>query len=57
MVDKVGADRVLFGTDAPMRDPRSQAAWLAFTRLTEADKRKIYGENFQQILSAIEEGK
>ena len=52
LVEQVGADRVLFGTDAPMRDPRPQAAWLAFTRLSEQDKRKIYGENFVRILRA-----
>jgi predicted TIM-barrel fold metal-dependent hydrolase len=50
LVGQVGADRLLFGTDAPMRDPRPQIAWLAFTRLSEADKRKIYGGNFARVL-------
>jgi len=50
LVDRAGADRVLFGTDAPMRDPRPQASWVAFTRLPEADKRKILGGNFAGIL-------
>jgi predicted TIM-barrel fold metal-dependent hydrolase len=50
LVEAVGADRVLFGTDAPMRDQRPQAGWLTFTRLAEADKRKIFGENFAAIL-------
>lgn len=53
LVEQVGPDRVLFGTDAPMRDPRPQAAWVVFTRLTEADKRKILGENFANILRDI----
>ena len=52
IVEHVGADRVLFGTDAPMRDPRPQASWLVFTRLSEASKRKVFGENFQKILDA-----
>jgi len=51
LVEQVGADRVLFGTDAPMRDPRPQATWLAFTRLRESDKKKIYGENFAKDLA------
>src|SRR5690606_26766939 len=51
LVEQVGGSRVLFGTDAPMRDPRPQATWLAFTRLPESDKRKIYGENFAAILA------
>lgn len=46
----VGADRLLFGTDAPMRDPRQQAGWVVFTRLSESDKRKILGLNFNGIL-------
>ena len=50
LVDRLGADRVLFGTDAPMRDPRPQVGWLAFTRLRESDKRKVFGENFRGIL-------
>ena len=50
IVGEIGSKRVLFGTDAPMRDPRPQAAWLAFTRLTEAEKRDIFGGNFQRIL-------
>ena len=50
MVEEVGADRVLFGTDAPMRDPRPQVSWLTFTRISEADKRKIFGENFAAII-------
>jgi len=51
LVETVGADRVLFGTDAPMRDPRPQAAWLVFTRLPESAKRLIFGANFERILS------
>jgi predicted TIM-barrel fold metal-dependent hydrolase len=50
LVDRLGAERVLFGSDAPMRDPRPQAAWLTFTRLAEAEKRRIFGGNFQGIL-------
>lgn len=50
LVEQVGADRVLFGTDTPMRDPRPQLAWVVFTRLSENDKRKVLGENFAEIL-------
>jgi predicted TIM-barrel fold metal-dependent hydrolase len=50
LVEQVGADRVLFGTDAPMRDPRPQVGGLVFTRLSEADKRKIFGGNFAWML-------
>lgn len=53
LVREVGAHRVLFGTDSPMRDPRPQAAWLTFTRLHEDDKRAIFGSNFQLLLDRI----
>lgn len=51
LVERCGADRVLFGTDAPMRDPRPQAGWLVFTRLMESQKRQIFGANFKRILA------
>jgi predicted TIM-barrel fold metal-dependent hydrolase len=56
LVEQVGADRVLFGTDAPMRDPRPQVSWLVFTRLLESDKRAIFGGNFAGILRRARAG-
>lgn len=53
LTSQVGADRMLFGTDSPMRDPRPQAGWLAFTRLSESDKRKVFGGNFAAILRRL----
>lgn len=45
-----GADRVLFGSDAPMRDPRPQLGWVVHSRLSESDKRKVLAANFAGIL-------
>ena len=45
------ADKVLYGTDAPMRDPRPQLTWVAFARLSLEEKKKILGENMQRILN------
>jgi predicted TIM-barrel fold metal-dependent hydrolase len=53
LVGRCGADRVLFGTDTPMRDPRPQVGWLVFTRLTEGQKRRVFGENFKRILAGV----
>ena len=50
LVENVGAERVLFGTDCPMRDPRPQFGWLAYTHLSEADKLAILGGNMRRIL-------
>ncbi len=33
-----------------MRDPRPQLGWVVFSRLSEADKRQVLGENFRRIL-------
>jgi len=51
MVEQVGAGKVLFGTDQPMRDPIPQFGWVAYSHLSEKEKRKILGENMQKILS------
>ena len=53
MVDHVGADRVLFGTDQPMRDPIPQFGWVAYAHCTPAQKRKIFGENMRAILRRV----
>lgn len=44
------ADKVLYGTDAPMRDPRPQLTWVAYADISIEDKKKILGENMQKIL-------
>jgi predicted TIM-barrel fold metal-dependent hydrolase len=50
MVQEVGADRVLFGTDQPMRDPIPQFGWVAYSHLSEEDLEKILGLNMRKIL-------
>ena len=43
------ADKVLYGTDAPMRDPRPQLTWVAYANISVEDKKKILGENMQKV--------
>ena len=50
LCQEVGAERVLFGTDAPMRDPAPQLGWVAYAQISEEAKRMILGENIQIIL-------
>jgi len=52
MVSEVGDDRILFGTDAPMRDPRPQVGWVAWADLPLESRARILGENFERLLSA-----
>lgn len=44
-----GEDRVLYGTDAPMRDPRPQFGWVAWAKLPLETRRKILGENYARL--------
>jgi len=53
LVAEVGDDRILFGTDAPMRDPRPQFGWVVWAGLSEESRRKILGENFQRLIGGI----
>ena len=53
LVEAVGDEHVLFGTDAPMRDPRPQLGWVVWADLPLASKKKILGENFQRIVGRV----
>jgi len=48
---QVGPQRVVFGTDSPMRDPRPQFGWVVFTRLPAEQKRLVLGDNLRRILA------
>ncbi len=51
LVEQVGAERVLYGSDLPMRDPTPQLAWVCYAKISEDDKKKILSENFKRILA------
>jgi predicted TIM-barrel fold metal-dependent hydrolase len=53
MAKHVGADRVLFGTDQPMRDPIPQFGWMAYSHCTPEEKKKMFGLNMQRILKRV----
>jgi predicted TIM-barrel fold metal-dependent hydrolase len=50
MVDAVGAERVLFGTDFPFIDFRYGLGRVVFADLSEADRRLVLGENARRLL-------
>ncbi|MCK5738614.1 amidohydrolase family protein, partial [bacterium] len=47
---EIGSDRVLFGADAPMRDPAPQMAWVVYANISPEAKKQILQENMQRIL-------
>ncbi|MBF8248066.1 MAG: hypothetical protein HW374_866 [Bacteroidetes bacterium] len=53
MVKHVGANRVLFGTDQPMRDPIPQFGWMAYSHCSYEEKKKMFGLNMQKILKRV----
>ncbi len=53
MVEHVGADRVLFGTDQPMRDPIPQFGWVVYSHCTPEEKKLMLGENMRRIIKRV----
>ncbi|MFH1268877.1 MAG: amidohydrolase family protein [Planctomycetota bacterium] len=49
-VREVGADRVLFGSDMPLLEPAAQFGRIAYARITEEEKEKIFGLNLKRLL-------
>jgi predicted TIM-barrel fold metal-dependent hydrolase len=49
-VQKIGADRVLFGSDFSINDPGTVIARIQNSFLSEDQKKKILSENLQQLL-------
>nr|MBQ4320541.1 amidohydrolase family protein [Clostridia bacterium] len=50
LVSEVGAEKVLYGSDLPMRDPSPQLGWVAYTKLTTEQKKLILGGNIDRLL-------
>jgi predicted TIM-barrel fold metal-dependent hydrolase len=57
LVRGAGADRVVYGSDQPMRDPRQQMGWVVYSRLPVADKIRVLGANAQALLTRIRSGR
>lgn len=53
MVKEVGADRVLFGTDAPFLDARPAVGRVGYANISDEEKIKIMGENMRDILKSL----
>ena len=49
LVRRVGADRIVFGTDMPFFDCRAKIGFVAHARIPDEDKRKILGLNTKRI--------
>ena len=54
LVERVGADKVLFGSDAPQHCFVAEKGHLAYAEVTEEDKVKILGTNMARLLGMSE---
>jgi uncharacterized protein len=50
LVNEAGADRVLYGSDIPLMDPRPQLGKIITASISAAAKRQILGENARRLL-------
>lgn len=57
MVDMVGEEKVIFGTDAINLDPKYEIGKVALSPLSDDVKKKIFAENFLHILETSQMGK
>ena len=53
MVDGLGAGKVVFGTDGPFHDWTAEVAHVACARLSDDEKRQIFGGTMQRLLDAV----
>jgi uncharacterized protein len=51
LVARAGADRVLFGSDMPLMDPRCQLGKIITADISDADKRLVLGANARRLLA------
>ena len=50
LVEEAGAERVLFGSDVPLMDPRAQLGKILTADISDDDKRLILGGNARRLL-------
>ena len=51
MLSVVGAERILYGSDAPIRDYASQLAKVTGARISDRERQRILGENAARLLN------
>ena len=57
LVEMMGQDRVIFGTDAINLDPKYELGKVAFSPLSDNVKKKIFAENYLGLLATSQMGR
>lgn len=53
LVNEAGADRVLYGSDMPLMDPRPQIGKIITAQISDEAKRLVLGGNAQRLLKRV----
>lgn len=53
LISRVGEDKVVFGTDAPFHDWTAEVAHVAFARVSDSVKQKVFGLTMQRLLQEV----
>lgn len=53
LAQTAGTDKVLFGSDTPMRDPAPMLGWVVYDRLSDDQRRAILGGNLLALCRRI----
>ena len=53
MVDKVGSERVLFGSDGPFHSIIAEFGAVVYARISEEAKRNVLGQNMARLLNLV----
>ena len=56
-IDRYGADRVLYGSDFPIWDPKEEAEFFMHLGIRDEDKEKIAYKNAEKILKSVDKKK
>ena len=50
---QAGVEKILFGTDTPMRDPAPIIGWVVYDHLTDEERVKILSANFRALAAKV----
>ena len=50
LANKAGPEKILFGTDIPMRDPAPILGWVVYDHLSDETRQNILGRNLRRLI-------
>lgn len=53
LVRNAPVEKILFGTDTPMRDPAPIVGWVVYDHISDEDRERVLGGNFRRLLQKI----